>query len=112
MGESGYVGVSQSLSAIQFPGESGDNRFGGLDEAAAWASGQYVRIRLHLRDDPDALVVPQAALGSSQLGKFLYVVGKDNVVEQRIVSLGATHDGMVAIRTGAAEGDQVIDGNL
>jgi multidrug efflux system membrane fusion protein len=74
--------------------------------------GQYVRIRLHLRDDSDALMVPQAALGSSQLGKYLYVVGKDNVVEQRMVSLGATHDGMVAIRTGVAEGDRVIDGNL
>ncbi len=74
--------------------------------------GQYVRIRLHLRDDSDALMVPQAALGSSQLGKFLYVVGKDNVVEQRMVSLGATHEGMVAIRTGVAEGDRVIDGNL
>jgi multidrug efflux system membrane fusion protein len=74
--------------------------------------GQYVRIRLHLRDDSDALMVPQAALGSSQLGKYLYVVGKDNVVEQRMVSPGATHDGMVAIRTGVAEGDRVIDGNL
>jgi multidrug efflux system membrane fusion protein len=74
--------------------------------------GQYVRIRLHLRDDPDALMVPQAALGSSQLGRFVYVVGKDNVVEQRMVSLGATHEGMVAIATGLAEGDRVIDGNL
>ena len=71
-----------------------------------------MRIRLHLRDDPDALMVPQAALGSSQLGKFVYVVGKDNMVEQRMVSLGATHEGMVAIATGLAEGDRVIDGNL
>jgi multidrug efflux system membrane fusion protein len=74
--------------------------------------GQYVRIRLYLRDDPDALMVPQAALGSSQLGKFLYVVGKDNVVEQRIVSLGAAHEGLVSIEKGVAEGDQVIVGNL
>jgi multidrug efflux system membrane fusion protein len=74
--------------------------------------GQYVRIRLHLRDDPDALMVPQAALGSSQLGTFLYVVGKDNVVEQRIVSLGVVHEGLVTIEKGVTEGDQVIDGNL
>lgn len=74
--------------------------------------GQYVRIRLHLRDDPNALMVPQAALGSSQLGNFVYVVGKDDMVEQRMVSLGATHEGMVAIATGLAEGDRVIDGNL
>jgi len=74
--------------------------------------GQYVRVKLHLRDDPDALMVPQAALGSGQLGKYLFVVGKDNVVEQRIVSLGAAYQGLVAIEKGVAEGDQVIDGNL
>ncbi len=74
--------------------------------------GQYVRIKLHLRDDPDALMVPQAALGSGQLGKYLFVVGKDNVVEQRIVSLGAAYHGLVTIEKGVAEGDQVIDGNL
>ncbi len=74
--------------------------------------GQYVRIRLYLRDDPDALMVPQAALGSSQLGKFLYVVSKDNTVEQRIVSLGAAHEGLVSIEKGVVEGDQVIVGNL
>src|SRR3954469_18554400 len=32
--------------------------------------GQYVRIRLKIRTEPDALMVPQAALGSSQLGKY------------------------------------------
>ena len=74
--------------------------------------GQYVRIRLHLGDDPAALMAPQAALGSSQLGKYLYIVGKDNIVEQRMVSIGATHEGLVAIKTGVAEGDRVIDGNL
>jgi len=74
--------------------------------------GQYVRIKLHLRDDPDALMVPQEALGSSQLGKYLYVVGKDNVVEQRMVSLGETHQSMISIKTGVAEGDRIIVGNL
>jgi membrane fusion protein, multidrug efflux system len=74
--------------------------------------GQYVRVRLHVGDRPDALMAPQAALGSNQLGKYLYVVGKDNIVEQRIVSLGATEGGMVTIEKGVVEGDQVIDGNL
>ena len=45
--------------------------------------GQYVRVRLHVRQQPDALMVPQTALGSSQLGKYLYVVGKGNTVDQR-----------------------------
>ena len=37
--------------------------------------GQYVRVRLHIRDEPNALMAPQAALGSSQMGKYVYVVG-------------------------------------
>ncbi|KRB32244.1 MULTISPECIES: efflux RND transporter periplasmic adaptor subunit [Mesorhizobium] len=74
--------------------------------------GQYVRVRLHIRQQPDALMVPQTALGSSQLGKYLYVVGKGNTVDQRLVSLGPTSGDLVAILSGVAEGDQIITGNL
>ena len=59
--------------------------------------GQYVRVRLHIKQQPDALMVPQVALGSSQLGKYVYVVGKGNTVDQRIVSLGATSGDLVAV---------------
>ena len=78
----------------------------------AFLPGQYVRVRLHVGEEPDAMMVPQAALGSSQLGKYVYVVGKNNVAEQRIVSLGPTDGVMVTIEKGVSEGDQVIDGNL
>ncbi|TPK98367.1 efflux RND transporter periplasmic adaptor subunit [Mesorhizobium sp. B2-4-12] len=74
--------------------------------------GQYVRVRLHVKQQPDALMVPQVALGSSQLGKYLYVVGKGNTVDQRLVSLGPTSGDQIAILSGVAEGDQVITGNL
>jgi multidrug efflux system membrane fusion protein len=74
--------------------------------------GQYVRIRLAVSEQPDALVVPQTALGSSQLGKYVYVVGKDNKVDMRLVSLGPTDGKLVAITKGISEGDQVISGNL
>jgi multidrug efflux system membrane fusion protein len=37
--------------------------------------GQFVRVRLHVADQPDTLLVPQVAVGSSQLGKYVYVVG-------------------------------------
>lgn len=74
--------------------------------------GQYVRIRLAISEQPDALVVPQVALGSNQLGKYVYVVGKDNKAEMRLVSLGPTDGDLVAIQKGIAEGDRVISGNL
>jgi membrane fusion protein, multidrug efflux system len=74
--------------------------------------GQYVRIRLAIRMEPDALMVPQAALGSSQLGKYVYVVGAGNKADQRLVSLGPADGSLIAVLKGVAEGEHVISGNL
>jgi multidrug efflux system membrane fusion protein len=74
--------------------------------------GQYVHVRISLREIPDALMVPQTAIGSSQLGKYVYVVGHENKVEQRLVSLGPSDGDLVAVLTGVSEGDGVICGNL
>ncbi|MRX37231.1 efflux RND transporter periplasmic adaptor subunit [Aminobacter sp. MDW-2] len=74
--------------------------------------GQYVRIRLHIRELPNALMVPQTALGSSQFGKYVYIVGKDNLVEQRVVALGPTDGELVTLTSGIKEGDKIISGNL
>ena len=70
--------------------------------------GQYVRVRLPVSDQPDALLVPRVALGSSQLGKYVYVVGKGNKAEQRLVSLGPVDGDLVAIDKGVTEDDRVI----
>jgi multidrug efflux system membrane fusion protein len=74
--------------------------------------GQYVRIRLRIKDQPDTLMAPQVAVGSSQLGKYLYVVGEGDKVERKLVSLGPTDGDLVAITQGATEGDRVIVGNM
>ena len=74
--------------------------------------GQYVRIRLHVGEVPNALMIPQTALGSNQLGKYVYVVSKASTAEQHLVSLGPTDGGLVTIVKGVAEGDKIIDGNL
>jgi multidrug efflux system membrane fusion protein len=74
--------------------------------------GQYVRIRLAIGTEPDALMVPETALGSSQLGRYVYVVGEGNKVDQRLVSLGPTDGALVAVTKGVSEGEHVINGNL
>jgi membrane fusion protein, multidrug efflux system len=74
--------------------------------------GQYVRVRLHIRDEPDALMAPMAALGSSQTGKFVYVVGEGERAEQRPLTLGATDGEFVSVVKGLKEGERVIVGNL
>ncbi len=74
--------------------------------------GQYVRVRLKIRDETNVLMVPETALGSSQLGKYIYVVGKGETVEQRLVTLGPTSGDLIGLTSGVSEGDQVIAGNL
>lgn len=74
--------------------------------------GQYVRVRLKIRDEPNVMMVPETALGSSQLGKYVYIVGKDDTVEQRLVTLGPTSGDLVGLASGVSEGDQIIAGNL
>src|ERR1700722_7036271 len=74
--------------------------------------GEFVHVRVHIADQPNALLVPQVALGSSQLGRFVYIVGKDGKAEQHIVSPGASYGSLVVIDKGVAEGDRIIVGNL
>jgi multidrug efflux system membrane fusion protein len=73
--------------------------------------GQYVNVRLLVGEQYNALMVPQVALGSSQLGKYVYVVDEGNKVGRRQVELGQTDGELIAVR-GLKEGDKVITGNL
>jgi multidrug efflux system membrane fusion protein len=74
--------------------------------------GQYVRVRLLIKELPDALMAPQVAIGSSQLGKYVYIVGPDDKAAQKLVTLGPTDGDLVSIASGLAEGDRIITGNL
>ena len=58
------------------------------------------------------LLVPQTAIGSSQLGKYVYVLGAGDTVEQKLVTLGPTQDALICVLSGVTEGDRVITGNL
>jgi len=74
--------------------------------------GQYVRVRLLVRNQPDALMAPVAALGFNQMGKYVYVVGKGDKAELRPLVLGPGDGTLVSVVKGVNEGEQVITGNL
>jgi multidrug efflux system membrane fusion protein len=74
--------------------------------------GQFIKVRLHLTDQPNALLVPQVALNSSQLGLFVYVIGEKGTAEQRFIETGATIGDRIVINKGLKDGDKVITGNL
>jgi membrane fusion protein (multidrug efflux system) len=59
-----------------------------------------------------ALLVPQQAVLTDQGGRFVFVVGADNTVEQRTIDVGATVDGSYVVRSGLEDGEQVITEGL
>lgn len=73
--------------------------------------GEFIHVRLHVKDQSDTLLVPQVALGSSQFGKYVYVADHDTAV-LRPVSIGETYGGYAVINKGLAAHDEVIVGNL
>jgi RND family efflux transporter MFP subunit len=70
--------------------------------------GYFVRVRVPLGPPQEALLVPDVALGTDQSGRYLFVVNKDNVVEQRKVELGPLEGTLRVIDKGLAAEDRVM----
>ncbi len=74
--------------------------------------GQYVPVRLTAGEMPDALVIPQTAMVSSQVGTYVYVVGDDNKATLRFIKLGDTHEDLVVVTEGLKEGEKVVNAGV
>ena len=53
-------------------------------------------------------MVPDTALGTNQVGRYVLVVDKSNVVQQHAVQIGALNGSMRVITTGLQPEDEVI----
>ncbi|MGB6853783.1 MAG: efflux RND transporter periplasmic adaptor subunit [Thermoanaerobaculia bacterium] len=63
--------------------------------------GLFVRVRIPMDLLEDAVLIREEALGTDLGGRYVYVVGDDNIVERRYVQLGVVEpDGMVPILEG------------
>lgn len=70
--------------------------------------GLFVRVRVPVGNQHQAILMAEQALGTDQGQKFLYVVNdKDQVVSQP-VKIGRSHDGLLAITEGLKPGQRVI----
>jgi RND family efflux transporter MFP subunit len=74
--------------------------------------GFFVRIRVPFDEEKDALLVPDAALGADQAGRYLLVVNSANVVEQRKVQTGPLDGGLRVIESGLKSEDKVVVAGL
>jgi RND family efflux transporter MFP subunit len=74
--------------------------------------GYFVRIRVPVEKQADALLVPDTALGSNQIGRYFLVVTGENVVEQRKVEIGPLEGELRVIESGLKAEDRVIAAGL
>jgi len=73
--------------------------------------GYFVRVRIGSQPHP-ALLVPDVALGSDQGGRYVLVVNKDSVVEQRRVEPLQLVGDLRVIEKGVSKDDRVIVGGI
>jgi multidrug efflux system membrane fusion protein len=74
---------------------------------ALWP-GEFVNASLELFVEPDALVVPTAAVQSGQQGAYVFVVKPDRTTEVRNVRVARTAGDVTVLEGGLEPGDQVV----
>src|SRR5205814_8514887 len=72
--------------------------------------GMFAHARVSPSQGPEqeALLVPEAALGSDQAGRYVLVVDNDNVIDKRSGTVGPADGELRVIEKGLAPEDRVI----
>jgi multidrug efflux system membrane fusion protein len=70
--------------------------------------GQFANVRIVLKIEPDAVVVPEAAVQPGQDGSFVYLVDNDSKVQVQPVKISRQIGREIVIAAGIKAGDQVI----
>jgi RND family efflux transporter MFP subunit len=73
--------------------------------------GYFVRVRIAGSPEP-SLLVSDVAIGSDQGGRYVLVVNKDNVIEQRKVEPGKLVGELRVIEKGLSKDDRVVVGGI
>ena len=70
--------------------------------------GLFVRVRVPVAHKDEALLVRDDAIGTNQQGSYVLVLGKDDVIEQKLVKIGQRNGSMRVIESGLDAGDWVV----
>ncbi|HRK18701.1 MAG TPA: efflux RND transporter periplasmic adaptor subunit [Hyphomicrobiaceae bacterium] len=77
-----------------------------------FSAGMFVRLRVKGSQAYDAVMIPDAAIGSDQSQKFVLVVADDNSVSRKVVDLGPLIDGLRVVRSGLTASDTIVTKGL
>jgi membrane fusion protein, multidrug efflux system len=78
------------------------------NEDRALFPNQFVNVRMKLDTLSGVIVIPSAAVQRGAQGLFVFVVGPEKTVAQRVVKLGPAEGNRVAVSEGLREGDLVV----
>ncbi len=78
----------------------------------AFLPGTFVRLRIPFETVKAALLLPDAAIGTDQQGRYVLVLGEDDVVHQRAVEIEPGPPGFQAIVGGLKADESVVVGGL
>ena len=74
--------------------------------------GMFGRVQVSAEPASEALLVPDVAIGTEQVRKFVFVVDSENVARPRYVTLGPVVDGLRVIEDGLTPDDRVVVNGL
>jgi membrane fusion protein, multidrug efflux system len=79
----------------------------------ALAPGLFVRVRSPSQRNIEAMLVPDAAIGTAQSGRYVLIVNDKNIVEQRSVDTGDLVEGRWRlVKSGLTATERVVIGGL
>ena len=70
--------------------------------------GMFARARLFGAGEHEAVMVPDIAIVADQARKLVMVLGKDNMIEARVVKLGPLIDGLRVVREGLKPDETIV----
>lgn len=79
---------------------------------ALFTPGMFGRILVPGSAEYEALLVPDAAIGTEQIRKFVYVVDAENTVRQKYIELGALQGRLRVVKSGLEPTDRVVVNGL
>jgi membrane fusion protein (multidrug efflux system) len=107
--------VHPALGKFVFLDRAVDVKTGTLRVRAEFANaekllrpGMFGRIKVDLGLRPDSIVVPERAVAELQGRNFVWVIGPDNKVSQRVVKVGDTLGGNVLVVEGLKSGERIV----
>src|SRR5690606_16733913 len=75
--------------------------------------GMFGKARLMGSAEHEAIMVPDNIIGTNQSLRFVYVLGADNIVTAKNVTLGPLHsNGLRIVRDGIRPEDKLITNNI